>query len=63
MTPVSVFLSRAEVAKRIGVAPGTLSRYALPTPDARIGTVRGWRVSTIARWDESRPGRGNWAKP
>ena len=29
-----MFLSRTEVAARIGVQPGALSRYKLPEPDA-----------------------------
>mgnify|MGYP006921427747 CR=1 FL=1 len=55
-------LSRKEVAERIGVAPGTLSRYALPEPDAWIGETRGWRASTIDAWNAARPGRGKWGK-
>lgn len=55
------YLSRAEVAERIGVAPSTLSRYKLPEADAMIGDVRGWRVSTIDAWNAARPGRGNWS--
>lgn len=54
------YLSRAQVAERIGVAVGTLSRYKLPEPDAKIGTTRGWLLKTIDAWNESRPGSGNW---
>jgi hypothetical protein len=52
------YLSRTEVAKRIGVKPDTLGRYVLPAPDALIGTTRGWLPSTIDKWHEARPGRG-----
>lgn len=54
MTPY--FLSRAELAERIGVKPDSLARYKLPAPDAMIGTTRGWLPSTVDRWNESRPG-------
>lgn len=53
-----VYLSTTEVATRIGVQRGTLSRYKLPTPDARIGDIRGWLPGTIDRWNAERPGRG-----
>jgi predicted DNA-binding transcriptional regulator AlpA len=52
------YLSRTQVAQRIGVTPGALSRYKLPEPDAMIGTVRGWLASTIDTWHAQRPGRG-----
>lgn len=49
------YLSRAEVAERIGVKPDTLGRYRLPEPDAMIGTVRGWLPATIDAWHSGRP--------
>jgi hypothetical protein len=52
------YLSRTEVAERIGVKPDTLGRYKLPEPDALIGTTRGWLTATIDAWNASRPGRG-----
>lgn len=52
------FLSRTQVAERIGVTPGALSRYKLPKPDAWIGDVRGWLPETIDAWQAARPGRG-----
>lgn len=52
------YLSRAEVAGRIGVTPGALSRYKLPEPDVMIGAVRGWSEKTIDAWQDRRPGRG-----
>ncbi|WP_072691209.1 helix-turn-helix domain-containing protein [Rhodococcus marinonascens] len=65
----AVYLSRTEVAERIGVQAGALSRYKLPTPDVLIGhvnddgsiprgTVRGWTEKTIDEWNANRPGRG-----
>jgi hypothetical protein len=53
-----IYLSRSEVAERIGVAPDTLGRYKLPEPDALIGSTRGWLPATIDAWNASRPGRG-----
>lgn len=52
------YLSRAELAERIGVKPDTLSRYKLPEPDAMIGDVRGWTVETVDAWNAARPGKG-----
>ena len=49
-----VYLSRAEVAERIGVKPDTLGRYRLPEPDAMVGTVRGWLPITIDTWHATR---------
>ncbi|WP_449280426.1 helix-turn-helix transcriptional regulator [Leucobacter sp.] len=54
------YLGRAEVAERIGVAYGTLSRYKLPEPDAMIGRTQGWLEETIDTWNAARPGRGHW---
>lgn len=48
------YLSRAEVAERIGVRPDTLGRYRLPEPDATIGNVRGWLPETIDDWHSKR---------
>jgi hypothetical protein len=53
----AAYLSRAEVAERIGVKPDTLGRYRLPEPDATIGTVRGWLPATIDAWHQGRPSR------
>ena len=52
------FLSITQVAEHLGVAASTLSRYKLPSPDATIGTTRGWTPETIDNWNASRPGRG-----
>jgi hypothetical protein len=51
------YLSRTQVAERIGVQPDTLGRYKLPEPDALIGTTRGWLPKTIDAWNATRPGR------
>jgi len=58
---MTVYLSAAEFAERIGVAVGTLSRYKLPEPDAMIGKYRGWLPETVDAWNAARPGRGNWS--
>ncbi|WP_167142355.1 XRE family transcriptional regulator [Canibacter zhoujuaniae] len=55
-----VYLGAKEVAERIGVQPITINNYKMPEPDVLIGRVRGWSPETIDRWNESRPGRGNW---
>lgn len=60
MTAAVRYLSTSEVADRIGVKVGTLSRYNLPDPDAYIGTTRGWTAATIDAWHAARPGRGRW---
>ncbi len=52
------YLSRKEFAERIGVTPGTLSRYKLPPPDGMVGGDRGWLPETIDAWQAARPGRG-----
>lgn len=54
------FLSRKEVAQRLGVKTDSINGYDLPEPDAVIGTHRGWLPETIDRWRAMRPGRGNW---
>jgi hypothetical protein len=54
------FLSRKEVAERLGVKTDSINGYDLPEPDATIGTHRGWLPETIDRWRAMRPGRGNW---
>jgi predicted DNA-binding transcriptional regulator AlpA len=52
------YLSRPEVAERIGVKPDTLNRYRLPEPDAQIGARQvGWLPATIDAWNASRPSR------
>lgn len=53
------FLSRTEVAERIGVKPDTLGRYKLPEPDATIGKTRGWLPETIDAWNAARPRKGD----
>ncbi|PBA70083.1 hypothetical protein CKJ76_19530 [Mycobacterium avium] len=55
MVATKRYLSRTEVAERIGVKPDTLGRYKLPEPDAVIGTVRGWLPKTIDQWHQARP--------
>jgi hypothetical protein len=65
----SHYLSRSQVAERIGARDSTLSGYKLPQPDVTIGPVNadgtlkrgsfaGWLPETIDRWHANRPGRG-----
>lgn len=56
------FLSRSEVAQRLGVKTDSINGYDLPEPDAKIGNHRGWLPATIDAFKQSRPGRGNWGK-
>lgn len=52
------YLSRPEVAARIGVQPDTLNRYKLPAPDAQIGArLVGWKPKTIDDWNAARPSK------
>lgn len=54
----AVYLSRPQVAERLGVARGTLNRYRLPAPDVVVGERGyGWSVETIDRWNAARPSR------
>lgn len=54
------YLSRPQVAERIGVKRDTLNKYQLPAPDVLIGDLPGWLPATIDSWQATRPGRGNW---
>ena len=54
------YYSLTEFADVLGIARDTLAKYKLPPPDATVGDRRGWLLSTIETWNESRPGRGNW---
>jgi hypothetical protein len=67
--PTQLFLSRAQVEARIGLARGGLSGANLPPPDAIIGavkddgslprgTVRGWLPETVDYWKRTRLGAG-----
>jgi predicted DNA-binding transcriptional regulator AlpA len=49
------YLSRPEVAARIGVKPDTLNRYELPPADVQIGRLLGWLPATIDTWNAGRP--------
>lgn len=55
------YLSLKEVAERLGVVPGTLTRLTLPEPDVMVGRTRGWSPQTIETWNAARPGRGHRA--
>ncbi len=57
------YLSSTEVARYLGLAGvKSLSRMKLPSPDAIVGGIKGWRLSTIEKWNETRPGRGRWGR-
>lgn len=51
------YLSRKQVAERIGVKPDTLGRYNLPSADVQVGVVKGWATVTIDKWNAARPSR------
>ncbi|QDF17570.1 hypothetical protein SEA_YAGO84_38 [Gordonia phage Yago84] len=58
---VAVYLSRSEVAERIGLKSiRSLSGLVLPPHDALVGNHKGYLPATIDRWMENRPGRGRW---
>ena len=62
-TKIKHYLSRSQLAERIGVKPDTLNRYTLPEPDVVIGAGTkaerfGWTEKTVDTWNEARPGRG-----
>lgn len=58
---VQVFLSRSEVAERIGLKSiRSLSGLNLPPHDALVGNHKGYLVETIDQWNANRPGRGRW---
>lgn len=63
------YLSLSQVEERLGLAPRSLSKAKMPTPDVIVGdvnadgtiprgTARGWLPSTIDAWQARRPGRG-----
>lgn len=56
----TVYLSRRDLAERIGVKVPTLSRYKLPEPDVIVGvggrSIMGWLPDTVDQWNAARPG-------
>ena len=50
------YVSRNDVAERIGVKPDTLDRYFLPAPDALICSVRGWLAGAHVKVVQKLPG-------
>jgi hypothetical protein len=58
---VATYLSRVEVAARIGLkSVRSLSGMTLPPYDVRVGVHRGWKPETIDTWQANRPGSGRW---
>lgn len=50
------YLSRGEIAQRLGVGLATVKQYRnFPPPDAMIGRNQGWLPETIDAWRKSRP--------
>ena len=58
-TSVTRYLSRADIAERLGMkSVRSLSGIELPPHDVEVGIHKGWRVETIDAWHAERPGRG-----
>lgn len=61
--PVARYLSRSEVAERIGLkSVRSLSGLTLPPHDAEVGNHKGYLPETIDVWNATRPGRGRWGQ-
>jgi len=59
--PVAIYLSRVDVARRIGLkSVRSLSGMTLPPHDVEVGVHKGWLPKTIDEWNANRPGRGRW---
>lgn len=55
------YMGISEVAKFLGLkGASSMTKYALPKEDARIGKYRGWSEETIDVWNRHRRGPGNW---
>lgn len=55
------YMGISEVAEFLGLkGASSLTKYALPEEDARIGKYRGWSEETIDVWNRHRRGPGNW---
>jgi len=52
-----VYLTRPEIATRLGIKRQSLDGLKLPAPDATVGRLPGWLPGTIDRWDAGRPSR------
>lgn len=52
------YLTTTEFAQRLGLKDRSSLPKNLPTPDALIGTKRGWLPETVDAWDAARPGHG-----
>jgi predicted DNA-binding transcriptional regulator AlpA len=56
--PPRRYLSRPEIATRLGVSRKTVDGYTLPPPDAITGVLPGWLPGTVDAWDRVRRKRG-----
>ena len=59
------YLGMKQFAERVGMTSGALGSFkSLPEPDVIVGegprAAKGWSIATIDKWQESRPGSGNW---
>lgn len=58
-TEVKRYLSRTDVAHRIGIKNvRNLNGIELPPHDVEVGKHKGWLPETIDAWHAMRPGRG-----
>jgi hypothetical protein len=58
---VAKYLSRREVARRLGLQHvRSLGGITLPPHDVEVGVHKGWKEETIDSWHAERPGRGWW---
>jgi hypothetical protein len=58
-----------DVAEYLSITPNSVRRYLrarlpksnpFPLEDRRFGATLVWRPQTVVRWQQERPGRGNW---
>ncbi|MDO5700517.1 MAG: transcriptional regulator [Bowdeniella nasicola] len=66
MRGVERYLTRTDIAARLGLKPSTIASYAkkgmLPPPDALVGLGQrgtyGWLPETVDAWQAARPRAG-----
>lgn len=56
-------LDRAMFAAKLGIEPGSVTRYVnrreAPEPDGYVGLSPWWYEATVTKWIAERPGTGN----